>query len=88
MFKALSDPGRLGIIDTLAQGEFCVSELAEFSGDEVYTVSQRLRILRSEKLVERRREGKHVYYRLADCHISELVRNAFAHAEESELTPP
>lgn len=52
------------------------------SGDEVYTISQRLRVLRSERLVERRRDGKHMIYRLADCHVADLIHNAFAHASE------
>jgi DNA-binding transcriptional ArsR family regulator len=46
------------------------------------TVSQRLRILRSEGLVVRRREGKHIFYALADRHVADLLNNALAHAEE------
>ncbi len=82
MFKALSDPGRLRILEALSQQECCVSDLALLNGDEVYTISQRLRVLRGERLVERRRDGKHMIYRLADCHVADLIQNAFAHASE------
>jgi ArsR family transcriptional regulator len=45
-------------------------------------VSQRLRLLRSERLIARRRAGKHIYYRLADAHIMELLAGALEHAKE------
>ena len=80
LFRAVGDPPRLKLLALLARGEACVSELA---GDEqLSTVSQRLRILRTENIVERRREGKHIYYTLADQHIASLVENALAHAGE------
>jgi len=82
LFRAIGDPPRLRLLAALAQGEACVSELA---GDEqLSTVSQRLRILRTEDIVTRRREGKHIYYKLADQHIASLVENALAHAAEPE----
>ena len=43
------------------------------------TVSQRLKVLRAEQLVSKRRQGKHIYYSLADEHIAGLVRNALEH---------
>jgi len=46
------------------------------------TISQRLRILRTEGLLSARREGLHVFYRLADGHVMDLLANAVAHAEE------
>lgn len=82
MFRALSDVPRLRIIEALAQRPLCVSELAEMSGDEISTVSQRLRVLRAERLVGRRRDGKHMIYYLADTHVVSLVENALAHASE------
>jgi DNA-binding transcriptional ArsR family regulator len=45
-------------------------------------VSQQLRLLRAEHIVQRRRTGKHIYYSLADRHIIELVANALEHAAE------
>ena len=85
LFRALGDMSRLRLLAILAQGEVCVSELAEGEGDQMSTISQRLRVLRSENLLSRRRDGKHVLYALADQHIVDLVFNALAHA--SELAP-
>ena len=80
IFRAAGDPGRLRILHCLLWQEHCVTDLAEESGDGMSTVSQRLKILRSEGLVKRRREGKHIYYALADDHVRELVRGALEHA--------
>jgi len=85
LFRAIGDPPRLKLLAVLAHGEACVSELA---GDEqLSTVSQRLRVLRAEDIVSRRREGKHIYYALADQHIATLVENALAHAAEPARAP-
>ena len=85
IFSAVGDPARLRLLERLARGgEHCVSELAEASGDAMSTVSQRLRLLRAEKLVGRRREGKHVYYALADEHVRALIFAGLEHAAEHE----
>lgn len=81
IFRAAGDPERLRLLAILADGERCVSELAQ--GDNVSVVSQRLRVLRSVHLVRRRREGRHIYYSLADNHVEELVRSALEHADEA-----
>jgi len=83
IFRALGDPGRLRILAILARQDRCVTELAEALGEKVSTVSQRLKLLRSERLTRSRRAGKHIYYSLADKHIVELISNAFDHAMES-----
>ena len=51
-------------------------------GEDISTISQRLRVLRNEGLVSRRRQGKHIVYGLADQHVVELIANALAHAAE------
>lgn len=66
----------------LAGGEVCVTELADTLDEALSTVSQRLRLLRAEGLVQRRRAGKHVYYALADAHVHELLNSALDHASE------
>ncbi|BDC50801.1 hypothetical protein F183_A31170 [Bryobacterales bacterium F-183] len=83
LFRALGEPSRLRLLALLAQGESCVTELALSEGDDMSAISQRLRVLRSENLVVRRRSGKHINYALADQHIVDLVFNALAHASES-----
>jgi len=88
LFRALGDEARLRTLDLLVTGEACVSELASSTGERVSTVSHRLRLLRSEGLVTRRREGRHIYYALADHHVLELVENALQHASESHDHDP
>jgi ArsR family transcriptional regulator len=66
----------------LSQGELCVSALARAESESISTISQRLRVLRSENLVIRKRRGKHINYRIADQHVMDLVFNALAHASE------
>src|SRR5437660_10496218 len=66
LFRALGDPARLRTLTLLARHEWCVTELVDALGEKFSTVSQRLRILRTEGLVRRRRHGTHLYYALAD----------------------
>jgi DNA-binding transcriptional ArsR family regulator len=82
LFRAASDVSRLKLLERLADGEWCVTELAEAAGTGLSTVSQQLRLLRAERIVTRRRAGKHVYYALADGHVRELISNALEHAAE------
>lgn len=82
LFRAMGETPRLRLLALLAQGAACVSELAEIEGETVSTISQRLRVLRSERLVARRRDGKHINYTLADQHVLDLVFSAMAHASE------
>ena len=82
MFAALGDHSRLKLIEYLSRGEACVSEIAAVYGESLSTISQRLKLLRSERLVKKRRDGKHIYYSLDDEHIEQLVRNALQHAQE------
>jgi len=60
-----------------------VSELAAESGTKLSTLSQQLRLLYAERLVDRRREGKHIYYRLLDEHVEQLVQMAIDHVVET-----
>jgi ArsR family transcriptional regulator len=86
LFRAMGDAPRLRILHLLLRGEVCVSEIVTTTCEKFSTVSQRLRILRSEGLVTRRREGSHIYYTLADNHVKDLVSNALVPA--SELDAP
>ncbi|WP_413433374.1 ArsR/SmtB family transcription factor [Crateriforma spongiae] len=82
IFRALGDPQRLRLLIMLEARSCCVSELAEALGEPLPAISQRLRVLKSERIVRSRREGKHVFYSLADGHISRLVTNGVMHAME------
>lgn len=65
LLKVLAHTDRLVLLCRLAQGEFCVGELENDLGIRQPTLSQQLGVLRQEGLVGTRREGKHIYYRLA-----------------------
>jgi DNA-binding transcriptional ArsR family regulator len=82
IFRAAGEVSRLELLQRLSDGEWCVTELAEDVGMKLPTVSQQLRLLSAQNLVARRREGKHVYYVLADKHVADLIRAALEHAEE------
>ena len=78
----MGDGPRLAILQYLAAGECCVTEIVTATGEKFPTVSQRLRVLRTEGFVKRRRVGLHVYYALADGHVAGLLANALDHAGE------
>jgi ArsR family transcriptional regulator len=82
LFSAMGDPGRLDVLVCLFHAEHCVSDLAAELDQGLSTISQRLKILRQQRLVSRRRDGKHIYYALADAHIEELVSSALDHVSE------
>jgi len=82
LFRVAGDPARLRLLEHLATGEYSVSELAAHSAEQLTTLSERLKLLRTAGLVTRRRHGRHVYYALADGHITELIRSALDHATE------
>jgi ArsR family transcriptional regulator, lead/cadmium/zinc/bismuth-responsive transcriptional repressor len=82
IFRALGDERRLCLLALLAQQELCVTELTERLKDNLPAVSQRLKLLRAERIVRTRRQGKHIFYSLADNHIAELIANGLAHGRE------
>jgi DNA-binding transcriptional ArsR family regulator len=69
--RALSDPKRLCVLESLAVGELSVSDLSSRVGCQVPNMSQHLAVLRSAGLVASRRVGSTIYYRLADVRILE-----------------
>lgn len=90
LFKAMGDAARLRLLELLLQGRHCVTELAEETGVGMSTVSERLRKLHAGRLVRRQRDGKHIFYELADDHVVGLLQNALAHAAhetENERQP-
>ena len=72
---ALASPVRLELLDLLAQGEKTVEALAEQSAAGIKNASAHLRVLRQARLVETRREGTYIFYRLADGDVSRFVRD-------------
>ena len=72
--RALGDPKRLCVLESLAGGEASVGELATRVSCQVPNMSQHLAVLRSAGLVTARRDGSTVYYRLADPRVLEAYR--------------
>ena len=72
--RALADPKRLCVLESLAEGELSVRDLSTTAGCQVPNMSQHLAVLRSAGLVSTRREGSTVFYRLADPRVLEAYR--------------
>ncbi|MFI5384736.1 MAG: ArsR/SmtB family transcription factor [Fimbriimonadales bacterium] len=87
IFQALSHPTRIAIIELLCEGELLAGTLAEKLGLEPANVSQHLAILRSQKIVDSRKEGNQVCYSLRDrmlIEVLEIMRRYFlAHLNEA-----
>ena len=81
-FSTLSDPHRLKLLSALAQQELCVCDLAAVVKMGESAVSHQLRVLRSNQLVKYRRQGRNVYYSLADAHIMSLYCTVAEHLDE------
>lgn len=73
IFKALADETRLGIIEFLKDGEKCVCEIVPMTGKSQPAVSQHLRVLTEAGILESRKEGTSVYYRIGDERIIKVV---------------
>lgn len=83
IFKALSNPLRVGIVRELAAGDRAVHQLVEALDVAQPRVSEHLAILRGARLVEARREGRSVTYHLVDDHVAHIVEDAVVHATET-----
>ena len=79
-FHVLSDPGRVRLISALLEaGELCVCDLAAVTGLSQTACSHNLRLLRAQRLVRHRKQGRNVYYSLDDAHIRLLLDVGFRH---------
>ncbi|MEE4301182.1 MAG: metalloregulator ArsR/SmtB family transcription factor [Pseudomonadales bacterium] len=85
MLKAAGDAERLGILALLQGGALQVSEIAERTDAGLSTTSQRLRLLLAEGLVARERQGRVVFYALADEHVRDLIASVLEHADPEHL---
>lgn len=79
IFKLLSDATRLKILLTLEQGERNVTSIAEVVQMEQSAVSHQLKLLKDNRMVNARREGKTVFYRLDDQHVFDILEETLEH---------
>lgn len=77
LLKVLSNPERLLLLCELSQGERCVSEMEQGLGIEQPTLSQQLAVLRTEGLVDTRREGRWIFYRITDEKLLALLQTLY-----------
>ena len=82
LYKVFGDATRIKLLYALFQSELCVCDLAELLGVTVSAVSHQLRILKQAQLVKYRREGKTVYYSLADDHVRTIIDQGNEHIHE------
>ncbi len=82
LFKIFSDSSRIRILFVLFEAEVCVCDLANLLHMSQSAVSHQLRILKQSKLVKNRREGKSIFYSLADDHVRTIIAQGREHIEE------
>lgn len=82
LFKIFGDSTRVKILYVLFEHEVCVCDIAEILGMTQSAISHQLRIIKQARLVKSRREGKTVYYSLADDHVKSIIGMAKEHLEE------
>lgn len=79
VFKALADPTRIRVIETLSIRELCVCDLANLLCMTQSAISHQLRILRQNGVLKYRKDGRIVYYSLDDEHVSQLLNSVSSH---------
>ena len=82
LFKVFGDSTRIRILFVLFQSEMCVCDLAQTLNMNQSAISHQLKILKQAKLVAGRREGKSVFYSLADEHVRTIIDQGREHIEE------
>ena len=79
LFKVFGDSTRVKILCALLQAEMCVCDIAVLLGMTKSSISHQLRILKQSKLVKYRKDGKVVYYSLADEHVGNIFDQGLVH---------
>lgn len=82
LYKMFADSTRVRILSLLLKRELCVLDLAALLGVSQSALSHQLRILKQSKLVKSRREGKTIFYSLADGHVESIFKQGLDHVQE------
>ncbi|MBQ0125260.1 MAG: winged helix-turn-helix transcriptional regulator [Clostridiales bacterium] len=85
LFKIFGDSTRIRILYVLHEKEVCVCDIAEILGMTLSAISHQLRILKTSRLVKYRKEGKTVYYSLADDHVKTVLGMGMEHILEKQI---
>lgn len=83
LYRIFGDSTRIKILYVLFESELCVCDIATLLGMTISAISHQLRILRAAKLVDYRREGKTVFYTLADDHVRTILGQGMEHVCEN-----
>lgn len=84
LFKVFGDGTRIRILTKLRDDERCVQDLSDDLGMTQSAVSHQLKVLKMSKLVKSRRDGKQIYYSLADDHVSTILSMGIEHLLEED----
>lgn len=82
LFKVFGDSTRIKILYVLFESEMCVCDIAQLLNMTQSAISHQLRVLKQSRLVKFRREGKTVFYSLADSHVRTILDQGMDHVEE------
>ena len=82
LFKVFGDSTRIKILYALFEAELCVCDIAQLLGLTQSAVSHQLRVLKANRLVKPRKDGKTVFYSLADDHVRKIIAQGMEHIEE------
>ena len=82
LFKIFGDSTRIKILYALLRSELCVCDIAQLLGMTQSAISHQLRALKQSRLVKSRREGKTVFYALADDHVKTIIDQGLEHVSE------
>ncbi|WP_325247304.1 ArsR/SmtB family transcription factor [Dysosmobacter sp.] len=82
LFRIFGDSTRVRILYVLFESEMCVCDIAALLGMTQSAISHQLRALKSARLVKSRREGKTVFYSLADDHVKAIINQGLEHVSE------
>lgn len=82
LFKVFGDSTRIRILHALSQNELCVQDIADNLNMTQSAISHQLRILKQAALVKFRRDGKTIYYSLADDHVATIMKQGLEHVCE------
>jgi ArsR family transcriptional regulator len=82
LFKVFGDSTRIRILHALSASEMCVCDIAALLGMTQSAISHQLRVLKQARLVKYRKDGKVIYYSLADDHVNQIFAQGLEHVNE------
>ena len=82
LFKVFGDTTRIKILYALFESELCVNDISTLLGITQTAASHQLRVLKTNKLVKARKDGKMIFYSLSDDHVTKIISQGMEHIEE------